>query len=377
MEPVGLVIGLAALGYSLAKYPTVKKEEAKVYQPMETFINPASFEEEAVTFSQDKTSHNNMVPFFGAKITQSTYSGATDSLLGTHTGSGGGTFRRKEEVEKMFKPEMATGLPFGLPVETDFEQSRQVSSARLHNVAPIEKMLVGPGVNDGYTNEPSGGYQQDSIRDFALPRTTDEIRTANKPKITYGSQMIPGTFYIKEMGIQAPVKKNRPDRFQVLIGEDGQMNHVNTTMGARPGGPMYPGQIMKEQQRESTNTDHMGAPMSAANGYLSYVRALSEPFQQFMKLTAEGRPSPAAPGQGGNLLQGPEGTNFKNDKDESLLVNVRKFEAPLMSVGGQAPVAANIGSVKQYNSLPEVNRNEGSILEAFKSNPFTKSLQSH
>ena len=39
-------------------------------------------------------------------------------------------------------------------------QSRMVSSLRMANVFPIEQTQVGPGLNDGDTNLPSGGYQQ-------------------------------------------------------------------------------------------------------------------------------------------------------------------------------------------------------------------------
>jgi hypothetical protein len=50
-----------------------------------------------------------------------------------------------------------------------------------------------------------------------------------------------------------------------------------------------------------------------------------------------------------------------------------------MSFGGQAPTAAQQGSVKYFEPLKEdvyTVRNEPSILDAFKSNPYTQSLQS-
>lgn len=59
------------------------------------------------------------------------------------------------------------------------------SAMRMANVFPVEQTLVGPGLNDGYTNLPSGGYQQfNEMQEYALPRTTDELRVANKPKLT-------------------------------------------------------------------------------------------------------------------------------------------------------------------------------------------------
>jgi len=168
---VAMLVGLAALGYSLATQPIANAESVSKINPKETFVNPQDNDQvtENVSHQQSEEGHSNMVPFFGARQTQSTYSGATDGVLDLYTGMGKHTFFRKEEAPAFFKPETATGLPFGRQVETDFEQSRMVSSLATKNVFPIEQVRVGPGVNDGYSNLPSGGYQLDAIREFALP----------------------------------------------------------------------------------------------------------------------------------------------------------------------------------------------------------------
>ena len=76
-------MGLAALGYAMANEtnPRKKKQDPETFgggkNPMETFVNP----EQSGGASQIIDSafgHNNMVPFFGANMTQSMYSGATD-----------------------------------------------------------------------------------------------------------------------------------------------------------------------------------------------------------------------------------------------------------------------------------------------------------
>lgn len=374
---VALILGLAALGYALApQIPREGKEPEKI-NPKETFVNPkmTAPETERVTIVQSTEGHNNMVPFFGGRVTQSMYNGATDGILDTYTGSGKNTFFHKDEAPAFFKPEAATGLPWGKQVETDFEQSRMVTSLSLKNVFPIQQTLVGPGVNDGYTNLPSGGYQQDAIREFALPKTTDEIRVASKPKLTYEGEVVPGAHYITEPGIQAPVKKNRPDRFQVLTGVD----RANTTLGQQVASAIYPTNIMKLQNRESTSVDYKGAGQAAAGGYLSYIRAFTEPFEQFMKLTVEGRPTPAGPPPSGGLASGPQSYNVQTHRDETLLNNVRGFEAPLMTFGGQAPTADLQGSTKYVVPLKQdfyTERNEPAILDAFKKNPYTQSLSS-
>lgn len=381
---VALLLGLAALGYAMA--PQIARQQRELREqekrnPKETFISPADFKNiDTVTVVQSQEGHNNLVPFFGANVTQSTYSGATDGILDTYTGTGKNTFFHKEEVAALFKPEPATGLPWGKQVETDFEQSRMVTSMATKNVFPIEPVQVGPGVNDGYTNLPSGGYQQDSIREFALPKTTDEIRVATNPKLTYSADPVPGSHFITDMGIQAPVKKNRPDRFQVLEGKDGSLPHVNTTMGQQVASAIYPNQVMKVQNRESTSVEYGTPAQAAAGGYLSYIRSFTEPFQEFMRLTVEGRPNMGGPVGGMNALSaGQQTVNVQTHRDENLLVNSRGFEAPLLTFGGQAPTSDLQGSVKYFEPLKEDTntvRNQPDILDAFRKNPYTQSLQS-
>lgn len=374
---VALLLGLAALGYALAPPTPVEEKKDTRKDPKETFINPLNKAPvtENITIIQSSTGHNNMVPFFGANLTQSIYNGATDGILDTFTGTGKHTFFHKEESGALFKPEPATGLPWGRQVETDFEQSRMVSSMSMKNVFPIEPTQVGPGVNDGYTNLPSGGYQQDSMREFALPRTTDELRVASNPKLTYEGDVVPGAHYITEPGIQAPVKKNKPDRFAVLTG----VERANTTTGQQMASAIYPTQVFKEQDRETTSVEYKGTAQAAGGGYLSYIRAFTEPFEQFMKLTVEGRPTPAGPAPAGGLTAGPQSYNVQTHRDESLLDNTRGFEAPLMTFGGQAPTADLQGSTKYVVPLKQdfyTERNDAGILDAFKKNPYTQSLQS-
>ena len=122
---VALLLGLAALGYALA--PQIAAEQRKLRKeiekknPKETFLSPLPFNDtDKVTVIQASEGHNNMVPFFGSNVTQSTYNGATDGILDTYTGSGKNTFFHKEEAPSFFEPEAGTGLPWGKQVETDF-----------------------------------------------------------------------------------------------------------------------------------------------------------------------------------------------------------------------------------------------------------------
>lgn len=376
---VVLLMGLAALGYAMA---TPKRRPDVVSDQIVGKELYTSKDDSEMSVVQAATGHNNMVPFFGANRTQTTFSDGHESILDKYTGMGKNTFFRKEEAGAFFEPEAGRGNPWKAQVETEFEQDRQVTSLAMKNVFPIDRVLVGPGVNDGYTNLPSGGFNQGiESREYQLPKTTDEIRVATKPKLTYHAEPVPGARKVKEMGLQAPVKKNRPDRFQVLQNGDGSLPHLNTTLGQQKASSVYPEFIMKTQNRPETAAMFMGGLGKSTGGNESYIRSFTEPYQQFMKLTAEGRPAPGGPVGGMQAVNsGPEAYTAMTHRDESTHVNYRSFESPLVGRGGQAPTAASQGSVKydepvgqdvQFERIAEPN-----LLDAFKSNPYTQSLHS-
>jgi len=376
---VVLLMGLAALGYAMA-VPKRRRDapasEAIVGKELYTPL-----EEMELTIIQAATGHNNMIPFFGANRTQTTFSDGHESLLDKYTGMGANTFFRKEEAGAFFKPEAGRGNPWKAQSETDFEQSRQVTSMSMKNVAPIDRVQVGPGINDGYTNLPSGGLNQGiESREYQLPKTTDEIRVATKPKLTYHADPVPGGRNVKEMGLQAPVKKNKPDRFQVLQAEDGSLPHLNTTTGQQMAASIYPEFIMKSQNRPETAAQFMGGVGKSTGGYESYIRSFTEPYQQFMKLTTEGRAAPGGPVGGMGVSSGPEAYTIQTHRDESTHVNYRGFETPLVGRGGQAPQASLQGSVKYDEPVGQsvqIDRvTVPGLLDAYKTNPYTQSLQS-
>lgn len=372
MIEVALLLSLAALGYIIASDPATNGLLSK--NPRETFLSPLpiSSDNDRVMNEVAQTGHNNMVPSFGARMTQSMYSGATDGVLDKYTGQGSATFFHKEEAPAFFKPESATGQPFGMQNESDFMQSRMVSSMRMANVFPVEQTQVGPGVNDGYTNLPSGGYQQfTAMQEYTLPKTTDETRVVTKPKLTYDGVVVPGASPITQPGLQAPVKKNRPDRFGVT-----GMDRVNTAVGQQVANSIYPETLMKEQSRETTSVYHNAPAGAGVSEFASYIRAFTEPYQEFMKLTAEGRANPGS-SQVGGIPAGQQSYNIAITKDESVLVNTRGFEAPLFAA---TPAhGAQMGSVRYTEPLKQdvnMERNGSEILEAYKKNPFTQSLAS-
>lgn len=407
---VALFTGLGILGYMLGQQQQPKQA------PKEMFLNPRPMSDynDEVQIESDPKGHNNMVPFFGAKITQNMYSGANEGILDSHTGAGTHYFQKREEKSFWDIAPGITNSPFGSANESDFMQSRQVTSLRMNNTFPIDKVNVGPGIDDGYTNLPSGGYQQDRARDLTLPKTTDELRTANKPKLTYEDVPVPGAFYITKPGLQAPVNKNRPDRFGVLVNEDGSMPYVNTAVGIQVAPASYPEQVRKTQQRESTSREYYGEGTAAQGGFLSYIRSFTEPFEQFMRLTV-GEHFGVGGGAGaldqGTYVVDPYLVAYTNPNREALTdtdwkspsglvinqpagqqsynVAVRRTDEAAMFDAARPNGAANtiaepahtqqLGSYRYTEPRQqdiEVIRNDPGILDAFRQNPYTQSLAS-
>jgi hypothetical protein len=363
MAEVALLLGLVSMGYVLASSDP-NKEEFHV-QP-----RPTEEHTDAVVHSQVVTGHNNQVPFFGPKVTQAMYSGGTDHVLDHKTGAGKEYFQKRETFS-MYDIKPGTGNPFGQQSETEFQQSRMVTGMQAKNVFPIEQVRVGPGSNAGYTNLGDGGFQQDQMRQWALPPTTDEIRVVNKPKLTYSADPTPGVHAVTLPGIQAAVNKNKPDRF-VLLG----MERTNTAVGAQTAPAIYPEQTLRTQARETTSQEYFGSGGGREGHWASYIRAFTEPFQEFMKLTAEGRPGPAG-SQGTGVSTGAGHYAVQTKKDETMLSDAFRFNAPKSAF---TPGTEHLGSFKFNEPLQQdihLERNHPLMVDALKQNPYTQSLSSY
>lgn len=366
MIELALLAGLGTLGYVLASQQS-DKEGFTFQLPQLSPQEIPEKEEEAPAALR----HSNEVPFFGSHVTQSMYSGATNTILDTSTGAGKEYFQ-KREVKSMFDTKPGVGNPFGNQVETDFLQSRMVTGQRMNNVFPVEQVQVGPGVNDGYTNIPKGGFNQADMREYALPKTTDEIRVVGNEKVTYDQPVVPGASFITQPGIQADVKKNRPDRYQVL-----GMDRANTAVGVQTATRVYADQPMKEQARESTFATQITPAAAGVSTFTSYIRAFTEPYQEFMRLTAEGRPGPAGmSGTGTSVGAEQYSVQSKYDMD-SMLTGATRMNVPQQIVNTSAE---QLGSYRYNQPLQQdinVERNGPELLSAFKENPYTQKLNSY
>ena len=217
--------------------------------------------------------HNNMVPFFGGRVKQNMRASANSDRLDSYTGSGVNQIK-KQEVENMFKDAQAPfGNPFGLESATDFMQSRMEEPRNRAGEKPFEPTRVGPGIGEQFGQTGKGGFQQFEVNQYMQDtiKTTDQLRTANKPKLTYEGVTVPGQHFIgksadvKDIG---EVRKNRPDRFYV---DDTGVSYGSVATGTTTfKEAARPVQVLPHTARPETSVEYIPSGASQDFGQ-SYV----------------------------------------------------------------------------------------------------------
>jgi len=204
--------------------------------------------------------HNNMVPFFGSKITQGTGDKGHESLLDLYTGSGSQE-NKKEGIAPLFKPSANLSYVNGTPNQTDFimQRQRSVLTQKMNNVKPWEEINVGPGLGKGYTSEGSGGFNAGmEARASHLPKTVDQLRVSTNPKVTYSGQVLGA--YVGKGGASsvnvetAPkVFKNRPDTYF-----ENSASRWLTTTGIEKAQKARSAVVLQPENRTTTTREYFG-----------------------------------------------------------------------------------------------------------------------
>lgn len=220
------------------------------------------------TIQSNDFKHNNMQPFFGGSMKQNMSASANTSRLDTFTGAGT-TQVQKREQSPMFNYNVPFGQPFGNEPNADFIKSRIVDPSRRNNEKPFEATRVGAGVGEKFGMTGKGGFQQIEVNEImkqAMP-TTDKLRTADKPKLSYANQVIPGSHFVTAAALDSgEVRKYRPDTF--FLNETGERNGVATSEVVKE--TTRPMQIIKHTTRTDTSEELYGTPASQEAGQ-SYV----------------------------------------------------------------------------------------------------------
>jgi len=206
--------------------------------------------------SAEEFSHNNMVPFFRGSVKQNVSDDANRSMLDNMIGTGFNQIEKREQAPLFDPVREPTGNVTGLENFSDFMQDRVIASTNRANEFPIEPTKVGPGIGQGFSSLPIGGFQQFEIQEVARRNlSVDELRYESNPKLTYEGVVIPGKAIGAQRAEIGEVRKYHPDRF--YMNEDGERNFTTATAdNLRP--TARPDQIMKFQTRTETSAPIQG-----------------------------------------------------------------------------------------------------------------------
>ena len=264
------------------------KPTNNLYGSADIQMNPAGIEENPVyvegfgdqngftsalsgqTMAASDFTHNNMQPFFGGRVKQNVNTDSYTNVLGKYTGDDRTTIR-KQEVEQMFdNTQVPFGNVYGMEASSDFIQSRINDPRNRGGERPFGPVRVAPGVGEGFSSTGKGGFQQIEVNDLMMKnlRRTDDLRTADNPKLTYNMPVVPGQHMIgKAMENVGEVRKYRPDAFSVNEGADrfgpaGQGEYTKESS--------RPIQVMPETARAETSVEYMG-PSASQDFGMNYV----------------------------------------------------------------------------------------------------------
>lgn len=228
---------------------------------------------------KDQFKHNNMMPFFGGKIRGATAdTNITESVLDNMQGQGSQFFAKKEQAP-MFKPQEGYQFANGSPNVSDFMQSRVNPGNRMANVKPWDEQRVAPGLNKGFTNDGSAGFNSGmEARDLWLDRGVDELRVDTNPKTTFELQGHegPGTYFIKNaptMQTQGTVEKHLPDKYYAS-GPERWM----TTTGIEKAQTARGIEVLHDVNRIDATAEYYGSRGNSSEG--AYVNGEYQPVRR-------------------------------------------------------------------------------------------------
>ena len=211
--------------------------------------------------------HNNMVPFFGGSVRSRLIDeNTTESLLDNMLGAGSQQFRKTEQ-SPLFVPSDSAQFAYGMPSTSDFIQSRMNVGMKMSNVKPFLEERVAPGLG----GEGSAGFNSGMMaRDLWMPKTADQLRTANNPKssgntlLGHEGPAMSRNPMVGGVEILGKVEKNRPERTF-----DFTPDRYMTTTGYIKAQPLQGEYIERPVNRTTTAASYIG--IASATNPATYV----------------------------------------------------------------------------------------------------------
>jgi hypothetical protein len=337
-----------------------KQEEHNLIKNNQRTPNTGGFQGISLTgdpINPNNFTHNNMVPFFGGSVRQNLDEFSTRGIFENFTGTQD-NYQKKQEQSLLFEPQKNMSNVYGSGSLDGFMLDRYYVSNIRSNETPIEKVYVGPGLNQGYTNEPSGGFQQPDAQDYATPKTTDEIRVKTNPKISYYGRVVSGE-KINKPGKIGTVYKNKPDTFYVQ-----EPDRYFTTTGQVIAQEQRPCIVTKYTNRKTTELKTRTGSAAPTNGTVAQVRSK---YKISHKITYDNNGPRNADGTGTWNILNMLGLNTPNDygkqsirvRDNNRVLNNKDKKEPVINFKSpiEKGVARNNQKLKYTKKVNFVKNN--------------------
>jgi hypothetical protein len=198
--------------YDQTSIPTaenIPKVIPKMYKPIVAVQSQLA----GVSIPKADFTHNNMMPFFRGSMRQNMDPQRNSTMLENFTGtSSSDIYIPKREQEPLFEKTTELTYMSGAPNNSERMKDYFHTPTIQNNILPFKQVKVGPGVGKGFTDKPTGGYQQFDLQEIAKPKTIDELRISTNPKVTYEGRVIDGQKGTMR-GKIGVVDKNRAETF--------------------------------------------------------------------------------------------------------------------------------------------------------------------
>ena len=211
--------------------------------------------------------HDNQTPYFsGGKgygndfVSQMALDNVKDRKRNLFTGSSDYLdYRPKTERRPLFNPQVGLTNIYGMPNFTEFLSARYIPGRERRNEYPTEQVRITPGLNIGYFEKGKQGYH-DTFR--PMPRSVDELRTANNQKITYGGVVIPGMKGYKRSTLPNMYKR-KPDTYT-----ENDPRDLQKSLGYIRGPTIRSNYDLPATNKEQTHTYRVGGGASKTDHHL-------------------------------------------------------------------------------------------------------------
>ena len=257
--------------WAKSQNPTHTNVISKNYAALNEYEKPKVQQVRSLTgefVNADSLTHNNMVPFFGGNVKQNMSDTQNKSILENYTGVSE-VFKNKAEVPCLYDKAKDFGNVNGMQNQDDFYRERMVESRNKNNVVPIPQIRVGPGLNQGYDANPTGGYQQLDAQNIAMSyyKDVDDLRVATNPKQTFEGRTIDG----KKGDKRAEVPNLAKNRVETFFQQTPDMLFKTTGAFTKP--TEIPEFNVKVTNRLETTREEIGI---AGNSGAVFKRTLDE-----------------------------------------------------------------------------------------------------